>query len=123
MKHILIVDDEPALRSALAELLSAEADYTIFEAEHGVAALQVLKEHQIDLMLLDVNMPFLDGVCVVTEIQNKPDEYPQPDILVLTNRGDMEMVSEMVALNMFDYVIKSDHSLDEIIQMVKAKLA
>jgi two-component system response regulator YesN len=123
MKKILIVDDEPSLRSALGELLSEETDYTVFQAEHGVEALQILKVQKIDLMLLDVDMPFLNGVGVVKEIQDKPEEYAQPEILILTNRGDMDMVSEMVALNMFDYVIKSDHSLEEIIQMVRSKLA
>jgi DNA-binding response OmpR family regulator len=123
MKKILIVDDEQSLRSALGELLSDEADYTVFQAEHGMEALQVLKEHQIDLMLLDVDMPFLNGVGVVKAIQTQAGEYAQPEILVLTNRGDMDMVSEMVELKMFDYLIKSDHSLDEIIQMVRVKLA
>ena len=123
MKNILIVDDESSLRGALAELLSAEPDFTVFEAEHGVAALQILKDSQIDLMLLDVDMPFLNGVGVVKELKEKPEEYTQPEILILTNRGDMDMVSEMVALNMFDYVIKSDHSMDEIIQMSKDKLS
>jgi len=123
MKKILIVDDEPSLRSALGELLTDEADYTVFQAEHGIEALQILKDEKIDLMLLDVDMPFLNGVGVVKEIQAKKDEYAQPEILILTNRGDMDMVSEMVALKMFDYLIKSDHSLDEIIQMIRVKLA
>jgi DNA-binding response OmpR family regulator len=122
MKNILIVDDEPALKSALVELFTAEPDYTVFAAAHGVEALQVLNDQKIDLMLLDVNMPFLDGVGVVKEMQNKKDEYAQPEVIILTNRGDMEMVSEMVTLNMFDYIIKSDHSLDEIIQIVRQKL-
>jgi len=122
MKKILIVDDEPSLRGDLRELLSAEADYIVFQAEHGVEALQILKDQKIDLMLLDVDMPFLDGVGVVKEIQEKKTEYAQPEILILTNRGDMDMVSEMVELKMFDYLIKSDHSLDEIIQIVRAKL-
>jgi DNA-binding response OmpR family regulator len=123
MKKILIVDDEPSLRSALGELLSEEETFTVFQAEHGVAALQILKDESIDLMLLDVNMPFLNGVGVVKEMQAKPDEYAQPDILILTNSGDMDTVSEMVALKMFDYLIKSDHSLEEIIQLVRKKLA
>jgi two-component system response regulator YesN len=123
MKKILIVDDEPSLRNALGELLSDEVGYTVFQAEHGVAALQILKDEKIDLMLLDVDMPFLNGVGVIKEIQEKKAEYSQPEILILTNRGDMDMVSEMVALKMFDYLIKSDHSLDEIIQLVRAKLA
>lgn len=123
MKQILIVDDEPSLRSAISELLSEETDYTVFQAEHGVAALQILKEREIDLMLLDVDMPFLDGVGVVKELKEKKSEYAQPEILILTNRGDMDMVSTMVTLKMFDYLIKSDHSLQEIVQIVKKKLA
>jgi DNA-binding NarL/FixJ family response regulator len=123
MKKILIVDDEPALRSALAELLSDEADYEIFEAAHGVEGLDILKKETIDLMLLDVDMPFLNGVDVVKAMQADTEVYAQPDILILTNRGDMNTVSEMVSLEMFDYVIKSDHSLEEIIGMVRKKLA
>ena len=123
MKQILIVDDEPSLRSALSELLSEETDLTVFQAEHGVQALQILKDEKIDLMLLDVDMPFLNGAGVVAELAAKPAEYAQPEILILTNRGDMDMVSKMVTLKVFDYVIKSDHSLAEIVQMVRAKLA
>jgi len=123
MKKILIVDDEPSLRDALAELLSEEADYTVLQAEHGVAALKILKDEAIDLMLLDVDMPFLNGVGVVREMKEKEAEYAQPKIIILTNRGDMDTVSDMLDLNMFDYLIKSDHSLDEIIQMIKTKLA
>jgi len=123
MKTILIVDDEPALREALVELLNEEPNYTVLQAEHGVAALQILKSEQIDLMLLDVNMPFLNGVGVIKKMQAEPDEYIQPEILILTNSEDMEMVSQMVTLNVHDYLIKSDHSLDEIIKMVRNKLA
>jgi two-component system nitrogen regulation response regulator NtrX len=122
MKKILIVDDEPALRSALAELLSGEDDYQVFEAAHGVEGLDILKKEAIDLMLLDVDMPFLNGVDVVKAMQAEKEVNAQPDILVLTNRGDMNTVSEMMSLEMFDYIIKSDHSLEEIIGMVRKKL-
>lgn len=123
MKKILIVDDEPTLRGALIELLTTAGDYEIFAAEHGVAALQILKDEPIDLLLLDVDMPFLNGVGVIKELQEKKSEFAQPEILILTNRGDMDMLSQMITLNMFDYVIKSDHSLEEIAKMVKTKLA
>jgi len=123
MKKVLIVDDEPSLRSTLVELLGEEADLEVFEAEHGVAALQILKTETIDLILLDLDMPFLGGAGVIAELQRKPKEYAQPEIIILTNRGDMDTLSQMVSLNMFEYLIKSDHSLEKIITIIRQKLA
>ena len=123
MKKILIVDDEPSLREAIAELLRTETEYEVFQAEHGVAAIQVLKQKPIDLMLLDVDMPFLDGTGVIKEMQTLKDACAQPEVVILTNRGDMNTVSQMVELQMFDYLIKSDHSLDEIMQLIHKKLS
>ncbi len=122
MKKILIVDDEPTLLSTLTKLLSEEPDLEIFEAQHGIAALQILKTEAIDLMLLDIDMPFLDGIGVIAEMQSKREEYAQPEIIILTNRSDMDTLSQVVSLNMFEYIIKSDHSIDNIIEIIRRKL-
>lgn len=68
-RAILIVDDEPAVRRAVARLLSA-AGYRIYEAADGGEALQVLSEHPgaIDLVLTDVRMPGIDGAELVRTI-------------------------------------------------------
>ncbi|MDH4071198.1 MAG: response regulator, partial [Ignavibacteria bacterium] len=58
--HILIVDDDDELRSALVRELAGEG-YTIYEAGDGEKGLAVFRENDVDLVLLDINLPTIDG--------------------------------------------------------------
>lgn len=86
--RILIVDDVPAmrhfLRLILAEFRLAEVD----QAGDGARAVQLLRQHRYDLVLLDLNMPLLDGFKVLAILrQSDPPERPTPVIIVTTFHG------------------------------------
>ncbi|RED97435.1 ATP-binding protein [Marinoscillum furvescens] len=82
-KSILIVDDHPEIRYHLRQIL--EDDYHIVEAAHGLEALELLKTNDIQLILSDLMMPWMDGFELINEIKSTPD-YSNIPILVVSAR-------------------------------------
>ncbi len=74
-KNILIVDDETAITLVFKEFLSLEG-YQVFTAENGEAALKVIEEHKIDLIVTDYNMPGINGIELVDRVQERPEPPP-----------------------------------------------
>ncbi|MBX7233625.1 MAG: response regulator transcription factor [Caldilineales bacterium] len=100
--RILIAEDEPALRNLLEISLSANG-YHIYQANDGQDALDRLKAHSdIDLVILDIMMPRLDGFTVLKEIR-KTSEVP---VVILTALGSSEDMVKGFALGADDYITK-----------------
>ena len=98
---ILIVDDNKELREELRECLSG---YQVLEASDGVAALELLrKAHEIDLVILDVRMPRLGGIDVLTEIKK---EDPNLRIIIMTGYSDKDTAIEALKGRADDYIEK-----------------
>lgn len=87
-KTLLIVEDNAINRQLLVEILSAQ--YKLYEAENGQAALHVLKEHgeEIDLILLDIIMPVMDGYTFLSHVKKDPALAPIP--VIVTTQGSAE---------------------------------
>jgi len=83
-ENILIVDDEPALLNLLTSILVSEG-YTVFRAESGQLALEILKQEHIELMISDVIMPKMDGYQLASIVQNK---YPDVKIQLASGYSD-----------------------------------
>jgi len=118
---ILIVEDDRSLRDGLRAKLTHEG-YAVLEATNGDEGLQTaLKEHP-DAILLDMLMPRMDGIATLKALRS--DEWGKDaKVLVLSNMDDLTKVSEAVALDAHDYLIKSDHTIEEIVEKIKTKLA
>ena len=86
MRTILVVDDELTVRSLLHDVLELEG-FRVREAEDGPTALVSLHERRPDLVILDVMMPRMSGIEVLTEIRQDPELAPLP-VLMLTAAGD-----------------------------------
>ena len=71
MANILIVDDEPRIRDLIREHLQ-HAGFTCTEASDGAAALGVLSQGGVDLVILDIMMPFMDGMTCLREMRTPP---------------------------------------------------
>jgi two-component system KDP operon response regulator KdpE len=100
--HVLVVDDEPALRKALRTSLAASG-FAIEEARSGEEAVDVLPQHPFDLVLLDINMPGMGGVEACREIRALA---PKIGILMVTVRdAENDMVRALEA-GADDYVTK-----------------
>ena len=72
---ILVVEDEPVIRELMAILLEDEG-YTVRQAVDGLAALETVEQHRIDLVLSDVKMPRLDGASLAQQLRSRGDPIP-----------------------------------------------
>lgn len=75
MFHILVVDDDKSTRRLMRALLEAEY-YTVFLAENGAQALKLMEKEHIDLVVLDIMMPEMDGYTFTEEIRSADSELP-----------------------------------------------
>jgi DNA-binding response OmpR family regulator len=119
-KSILIVEDEVSLSSALNDKLTG-VGYEVAMAKNGQEGLDAIKEHKPDLILLDVVMPVMDGMTMLKELR-KSDETSAIPVIILSNLSDNEDVLHAMENNTYDYLIKSDISLEAVLERVKAKL-
>jgi DNA-binding NarL/FixJ family response regulator len=104
MIRLLIVDDETIMRRALAGLLSLEPDFEIAgEASNGAEALALVPALQPDVVLMDVQMPVMDGLDATREMVRK---FPQIKILVLTTFDDEALVADIVKGGAHAYLLK-----------------
>jgi CheY-like chemotaxis protein len=88
MARVLIVDDDPDMRLAIASVLKSRS-YQVIEACDGFEALRKLKEEKPDIMLLDLLMPGMDGFAVVRELENcQKRGYPDIPVLVSSVREE-----------------------------------
>ena len=81
---VLIVDDHPSFRASARTLLEAEGFEVVGEAENGEAAVAAVQELQPDLVLLDIQLPDIDGFCVAERLRKLED----PPTVILTSSRD-----------------------------------
>ena len=116
MANILICDDERDIVSALKIYLSTE-DYTLFEAYTGREALDIVREYEIHLILMDIMMPEMDGVTATAKLR---EEYNIPIILLTAKSEDTDKV---LGLNVGadDYITKPFNPI-EVLARVRSQL-
>lgn len=100
--HILIVDDESAVRALLRRILSAE-DAEILAARTGAEALEVARQTRLDLVILDVRLPDVSGVEVLRRVRRIDGKVP---VIMITSYGSAETVRASMRLGAFDYFTK-----------------
>ena len=96
-RQILVAEDEPAMRLALTEVLSILDEFEILEAADGEQALAMIREHQPELILLDLLMPKLDGFDVLMALQVS-GEAVRSKIVVLSALTEPHLVEELAKL-------------------------
>lgn len=101
--RILIVDDEITIRRHL-KLMLEEMDIEIFEAEHGIKALELLERVSIHIMLTDIRMPVMDGIDLIKETKAR---YPNVWPIVLSNYADFSLAQQAMRFGAKNYVIKA----------------
>lgn len=116
MTNILIVDDDPHIRKLLNVLLRNEGFFVI-EASNGIEALSMFEKHKIDMMIIDLMMPKMDGFELCQEIRVA---YDLP-IIMLTAKGETEQKVKGFKLGTDDYIVKPFEPA-ELVVRVKALL-
>ena len=102
--RVLLVDDENQLRRVMRDLLERDG-YTVFEAKDGAQALEQVDTHAPDILVLDLNLPGLDGYGVITQLRSRQATEDLP-IIVLTAKGDEDNEVRVFELGADDFLSK-----------------
>lgn len=121
MPKIVIAEDDKLLSGSLVGAFT-EAQFEVFPAYDGEEAVAKIKEVKPDAVLLDVMMPKLDGIGVLWELKANPETSGIP-VVVLTNMADMDTIAKIMDAGGTDYLLKSDQSIDKIIEKVQQVIA
>jgi two-component system KDP operon response regulator KdpE len=114
MTFVLVVDDDPAMRRTLSINLRAR-DYEVETAGDGRSALQVVDERMPDLVLLDLGLPDLDGVAVLTRLRS----FTQVPVIVVSARTESDDKVEALDLGADDFITKP-FSIEELLARIRA---
>src|SRR3989338_5580795 len=117
-EHILIVDDESSIRTAIRSVLSEEG-YSVSEARCGEEALELISKETPDVVLLDIWLPGLDGLDVLKKM--KEVNFPG-FILVMSGHGTIETAVKATKLGAYDFIEKP-LSLDKLLLVIKNLLS
>ncbi|QQG47360.1 MAG: response regulator [Candidatus Woesebacteria bacterium] len=113
---ILIIEDERPILKVLSKKLT-NAGYEIISSSNGKEGLEVaLKEHP-DLILLDIILPGMDGMSLLTKLREDHWGSSVP-VIILTNLGDGDRIVESKKKGVYDYLIKTDWSLTDVVSKV-----
>ena len=103
---VLIADDHPFLRAGICNLLSKSPHIVIVgEASNGIEAIELMEKLHPDVLLLDVQMPVMDGIQVLEELNQKGNKTP---ILMLSAFDNQDFVNETISRGAWGYYLKED---------------
>lgn len=117
LARILVAEDETSLNDLLQDALRMNG-YETISAKHGLEALRLIREEKPDLVILDINMPQLDGFGVIEKLRNENNNVP---VIVLTARDQRDDKSIGFGLGADDFVTKP-FGLEELLMRVAAVL-
>ena len=98
--YILVVDDEPAIRELIQDILQDEG-YQVTTAEDGTAARQCLTDRLPQLVLLDIWMPDVDGISLLREFKQ---QEPHLTVVMMSGHGTIETAVEATRLGAIDFI-------------------
>jgi DNA-binding NarL/FixJ family response regulator len=113
---VLVADDHEVVRQGLASLLSGSDIKIVAEADSAERAVQLVKKHRPDVVLLDIRMPNGDGLCALERIR-----YEQPDarVVMLSTYDNPTYIARAAAMGACDYVLKGS-TRQELITAITA---
>lgn len=116
-KKVLVVEDESVLSTMYKTKLEAEG-CEVMTADNGSDALRLAKEAKVDLILLDVILPQLDGFSVLSEVKADPEIKDTP-VIMLTNLGTEEDRQKGERLGAADYLVKANLTPEQVMESIK----
>lgn len=119
-KTILLVEDD-AFVGDIYQTKLGQVGFTVILAENGLEAMKSLGKEKIDLILLDIVMPYMDGMEVLKKLKEN-EKWKNIPVILLTNLSEKEKVEEGVRMGANDYLIKSHFTPSEVVTKVKALL-
>lgn len=118
---VLIIEDEQALRKAIAEAFTETQKFTVIEAPDGVEGLKLIASEAPDAVVLDNEMPNLDGVGMLKQLVEKTGSI-KPYVLLLTNTSSVSLLADVMQYGVKDYLVKADNPLSNVVDLVTRRL-
>ena len=118
---ILVIDDDEMNLKIAKVILERKLSCKVICTDNGIVGLDILRRQQVDLVLLDIMMPYFDGLETLQEIRADAIIKDVP-VMMLTASGDFENVKQALKLGVKDY-IRKPLLPDDLVQRVKNKLA
>jgi DNA-binding NarL/FixJ family response regulator len=117
MIKLLLVDDHKLIRDGIRSLLDVEKEFEIVsEAEHGKQALELLDKHDIDIVVIDINMPVMGGIEATEKISK---QFPNVSVLALTMLNEEQHIRQMLKAGAAGYILKNAGQ-DELVDAIKS---
>jgi signal transduction histidine kinase len=114
--HVLVVDDEMGPRESLKMILNPY--YTVHTADRGTQAVEMLRQHPVDLVTLDLKMPGFTGINVLEKVKQHD---PDIEAIIITGYGSLDTAIEGLRLGAFDYISKP-FDVNHILSLVRRGL-
>ncbi len=102
MVKVLIIDDEKSIRNTLREILEYE-EFKVDEAENGAEGLKMAEKGKYDIILCDIKMPKMDGLEVLTKLQEMIPDVP---VIMISGHGNIDTAVDAIKNGAFDYISK-----------------
>jgi DNA-binding NtrC family response regulator len=106
--NILIIDDEKGIRDELVEHFT-ENKYLVYSSASPTKALEMIQKNEIDIVILDIKLPEMDGLVVLEKIKT---QFPDIEVIMITGHGDTQNIIQSMRLGAFDFFMKPFRILD-----------
>lgn len=113
---ILLIDDEPLIRDALADFLTDQLGHRVTQCANGADALELFDHTYYPMVLTDIFMPEMDGIELLKKLKESP-KSAQADVVMITAHGEMATVIESLRYGAYDYILKPVN-IDELASLV-----
>ncbi len=120
MKKILIIEDELPLLKVLSDRFTQEG-VLVLQAKDGAEGYKQAIEAAPDIILLDILLPLINGLDVLEKMRKDPVGKNIP-VIILTNLNDLGTVNKALKNGAYDFFVKSDSNLEDLVKKVKEKL-
>jgi len=120
LKNVLIVDDSSAIRTLIRSIVEDIGDINVLEASTGFEALKLLPVQPIDLALIDINMPDINGLELTNFIKNS-EQYRHIPVIIITTEASEEDKKKGLGLGAHAYITKP-FKYEELQEIVRESL-
>lgn len=120
---VLIADDEPIIREGIRESVNWQELHmkVVAEAEDGEEAFEIAIEYSVDILLVDLNMPIIDGLTLIKHVR---EGLPNCKIIIISGHDEFTYAQEALRLNVNDYILKpaNPNQLKNVLQRIRSQL-
>ena len=120
-KTLLIIEDDLALRKVLVDKLTDEG-FIVLEAADGESGLEQALGHHPALILLDIFMPRMDGITMLSKLRSEDAWGKNVNVIVLTNSTEAQTIATVSGFGATDFLIKSEWSLEALVARIRERL-